>query len=332
MQRFVPLLAISLSSLLCATLQGGEKEDLSKKLVQEPEADRWELKIGVPSWVAGLRGDSGINGNTSHVTIGFNELVNKIDMAGSLRTELTRGRFGIMTDFSYLSVSDGVGADGILSKLDVQEDQILAEFGLRWKVIEGPRGWLEIIGGTRYTYLYEQLGLHSNDQRIGEVSNALAVAPALAGFRLAGVLRSLAGNEGGFSRLDLGRDEAAELAVAIGRIRGNIDEREKAIEKLLTKRLNRRLSRTDQWFDPYIGLRGQYNFSEKCYFLGRADISPFDVGADFAWQASAGFGYNVTDRIFGELVYRILSVDYRHDGLIYDMVTYGPELNVGIKF
>jgi hypothetical protein len=130
----------------------------------------------------------------------------------------------------------------------------------------------------------------------------------------------------------LAAEDAEQLADDIERIEDNTAERAKKIEKKLQKALNRRISLTEQWLDPYIGLRGRYNFSEKCYFLARADVSPFDVGADFAWQASAGFGCQLTQRIYGELVYRILDVDYRHDGFIYDNTTYGPEITLGMNF
>lgn len=105
-----------------------------------------------------------------------------------------------------------------------------------------------------------------------------------------------------------------------------------AIDRLLRRALNRKISRADDWFDPYIGVRGRYDFTSALYFTARADVSPFDVGADFAWQASAGFGCQLTSRIYSEVVYRILDVDYRHDGLIYDTTTHGPEISLGINF
>lgn len=303
-----------------------------KKLIQEPESDTWEFKLALPSWIAAIRGDGGVNGSTSHSNIGFNELANKIDMVASLRAEAGYGRFGLMADFSYLSVSDSVGKKGVIRGIDFQEDQILGDLGLRWRLVDAPRGWLDVIGGVRYTYIYTEIGLHSNSQAIGEAANRLAVAGALLRARVVQELIALSGREPNFAQIPIGAGEAERLIRAINRIEGNIAERREKIEKLLDRALNRRLSRVDDWFDPYIGLRGRYNFNDKMYFVGRADISPFDVGADFAWQASAGFGCYLTPRIYGELVYRIMDVDYRHDGLIYDMTTHGPELTLGMQF
>jgi hypothetical protein len=328
----VPLFALSLSVLICASVQAGEKQEHKDKIIEEPAAEKWELKIAVPSWIAASRGDVGLNGTTSHINIGFNEIVNKIDMAGSIRAEAGFGRFGILADFSYFSLSDSVGADGVVRKQDIREDEILGDLGLRWRLIDTPRGWLDVIGGVHYTYIYEELGLHSNDQAIRAAAIRLAIAGTRLRLGLARELRALSGNDAHFAIPPLGAGEAERLARIIGRIKGNTTERANAIDKLLRKELNRRLNRTDDWFDPYIGLRGRYNFSEKCYFIARADVSPFDIGSDFAWQASAGFGCQLKPRIYGELVYRILDIEYRHDGFIYDTTTHGPELTLGMIF
>ena len=96
--------------------------------------------------------------------------------------------------------------------------------------------------------------------------------------------------------------------------------------------LNRVISRTDDWWDPYIGLRGRYNLNEKFYLSGKADIGGFGVGSDLIWQAEAAFGVHVSRNIFTELGYRALSVDYEQDGVVADTVTHGPQLTMGIEF
>lgn len=297
-----------------------------------PQPDSWQFKLAVPSWIATARGDLGINGSTSHSNTGFNEVVNKIDMAGSLRGEASLGRFGFLADFSYFSISDSIGTDGLTRKVDFRQDQMLGDLGLRWRLIDTPSGWLDVIGGVRYTYLHEELGLQPNGQQVGAVAKELAIAGTLARLGLARGLIALSGNDAPIHFPPLGAGEAARLARVIDRIKGTTAERAAAIEKVLNKALSRRLTRTDQWLDPYIGLRGRYNFNDKCYAIARADVSPFDIGADFAWQASAGFGCQLSPRIYGEVVYRILDVDYRHDGLIYDTTSHGPEVTLGINF
>ncbi len=332
MKHTIAIACLAFTSVTCFQSYGGPPPETDKKIIEQPKEDHWELRLSMPGWIAMSQGDTGINGTTSHSIIGFNEIVNKIDMTASFRAELSRGRFGILGDFSYFSISDGVGAHGLLKKVDVREDQALVDLGLRWRLLEGPKGWLDFIGGTRYTYLYESIGLHSDDQQIGRTANALAVAGTLLRARLAGTLTSVNGSDQHFAVAPLAAQEPEKLARDIERIKGRTVDRANGIKKLLHKDLNQRITRTDDWYDPYFGLRGRYNITEKFYLLGRADISPFDIGSDFAWQTSAGFGLQLSPRLYSEVVYRILAVDYRHDGLIYNDTSHGPEVTLGFIF
>jgi hypothetical protein len=313
-------------------LFAGTKQ-VESKIVRAPEESEWRLKLALPAWIATTRGDTGVGGNTSHSNTGFNEIVNKVDMAAGLRAELWKGHFGVLTDFSNFSISDSIGVDLAIRKVDIQADQMLGDLGLAWRIIDSPRGTLEIIGGVRYTYLHEYVKLQGDDRKISAAADRLAIAgPALR--RLAeGEFEALRGRDGQrFSRPNLTEDQREKLVQELSRIRGERRERAERIEKALRRSFNQRISRTDQWLDPYFGVRGRYNFSNKIYVLGRADVSPFDVGADFAWQASAGFGLQLSSRVSYEVVYRILDVDYRHDGLIYDETAHGPEATLAITF
>ncbi len=46
----------------------------------------------------------------------------------------------------------------------------------------------------------------------------------------------------------------------------------------------------------------------------------------------AGFGCQLSRSIYAETTCRIYHVNYRDDGLIYDVLTYGPEGTLGIQF
>jgi hypothetical protein len=100
----------------------------------------------------------------------------------------------------------------------------------------------------------------------------------------------------------------------------------------LDKSLNQTLSRTDYWFDPYVGLRGRYNFNKVFYTAVRGEIGGFDVGSDLMWEVEGVIGINLTRSIFTEVGYRALSVDYNNDGLLFDTITHGPQITTGITF
>jgi hypothetical protein len=100
----------------------------------------------------------------------------------------------------------------------------------------------------------------------------------------------------------------------------------------LNKRLSQTLSRTDYWFDPYVGLRGRYNFNKTFYTAVRGEIGGFGVGADLMWEVEAVVGVNLTRNIFTEVGYRALGADYENDGLLFDAVMHGPQITTGITF
>jgi hypothetical protein len=297
--------------------------------VEKP--NEWELRLSVPGWLATVEGDSGINGQSSHMRLGFGEIVPKVDMAAALRFELRKGKFGIYGDFLYMSLSDGIGRDRLLKKISFRQDEYMADLGLSWKITESDRGYVEIIAGARYTNLFTEVTLQTNDQNVENVSERLAQAGTVARVVLREELRDISGNNPKLPGPQIAARQEGRLAGDINALRSQPDRQER-IERRLKRDLNRRLAATEYWFDPYVGIRGRYNFSEKVYFLGRADIGGFSIGADLSWQASAGFGYQLSERKFFEVTYRALGVDYENDGYIYDMITHGAEVSLGMTF
>jgi hypothetical protein len=100
----------------------------------------------------------------------------------------------------------------------------------------------------------------------------------------------------------------------------------------LDKSLNQTLARDDYWFDPYVGLRGRYNFNKVFYTAVRGEIGGFDVGADLMWEVEGVIGINLTRSIFTEVGYRALSIDYENNGLLFDAIMHGPQITTGITF
>ena len=74
----------------------------------------------------------------------------------------------------------------------------------------------------------------------------------------------------------------------------------------LDTKLNQTIARDDYWFDPYVGLRGRYNFNKTFYTAVRGEIGGFGVGADLMWEVEGVIGINLTRSIFTEIGYRAL--------------------------
>ena len=74
----------------------------------------------------------------------------------------------------------------------------------------------------------------------------------------------------------------------------------------LNTKLDQTIARQDDWFDPYVGLRGRYNFNKTFYTAVRGEIGGFGVGADLMWEVEGVLGINLTHCIFTEVGYRAL--------------------------
>lgn len=361
---------------LGATAFAGESD---KKVIAPPTPldDSWRFSLSVPGWIPWLQGDEGLNGKTSHVALGPNDIIPKIDMAADVRAEAHKGRLSVMGEFLYMSLSDGVGSNTVVQKVDVRVDQTMADLGFGWRLIDSPRGYLDVTAGVRYTNYYQRLTLQPNSRRINEVSTELVdtvgdrlrTALSESGLndlikdRLARRLSALADRKPTLPIPPLADGEPgpirdrirqiidakkAELVSAIrdrvtaatdalraraqARIDGIKTDLSRKIATILESKLDRSFARTDDWWDPYVGLRGRYNLNEKFYLTAKGDIGGFGVGSELSWTAEAALGYQLSRNLFTEVGYRALGVDYEKDGLTMKTVTHGPQVTLGIVF
>lgn len=100
----------------------------------------------------------------------------------------------------------------------------------------------------------------------------------------------------------------------------------------LNSKFSETLSKDDYWFDPYVGLRGRYNFNKTYYTAVRGEIGGFGVGADLMWEVETVVGINLTHCIFTEIGYRALGGNFEENNFKFDVVTHGPQITTGITF
>lgn len=86
------------------------------------------------------------------------------------------------------------------------------------------------------------------------------------------------------------------------------------------------------WVDPVVGARLFHGLTDKLSFQMQADVGGFDVGSKFTYQALATFNYTFTDHLSASVGYKVLSVDYDHDGHVFDTTLHGPVLGLTYRF
>ena len=128
----------------------------------------------------------------------------------------------------------------------------------------------------------------------------------------------------------------ASLQRQVIRAQSSVDQAEKqlaaAINKQLVNRLPTSASADEEWVDPIIGVRAQWNINDKWFLAGQSDIGGFGVGSDLAWSMQATAGYNFTKNVSAELGYRYLDTDYEDGAFTYDVAESGIYTSLNIRF
>jgi hypothetical protein len=327
---------------LFATVSGvaaGPVELEPKEMAAPPtiaESEPWHFNIGLPGWLAFVSGDIGLHGHTSSVDVDFGKIISHVTGIASFSADVRKGRFGVYADILYLGLSDTVYPSGLLSSTNLDLSEYLVDSEIYYRVIEGPRGSLDLRAGARYTDLYNRLGLVGNGPAIEQGATDLVNA-ANADLRelLDRLLHgALDGKNPPLPVPPLGFEEKIRLLRLIREARQHPETARRRIIDVLNKQLNSSFSLTERWTDPYIGIGGRYNLTKTFYLTGKVDVGGFDVGSFFTSQGYAAFGCQVARNIYSELGFRYLYDHFKDDsnGFLWKTWTYGPQITAGINF
>lgn len=98
------------------------------------------------------------------------------------------------------------------------------------------------------------------------------------------------------------------------------------------KTLPTKASAKQDWLDPIVGVRAQWNINEQWYLACKSDIGGFSVGSNLAWTLQATVGYNFNERFSAELGYRYLHTDYSEGSFDYDVAQAGIYTGFNFRF
>jgi hypothetical protein len=324
----------------------------------------WQITVDGPGWLASVSGHTGFHGVNPYVDVGFGSIIRHINAIYATEAEIRKGRFGLFGDVLYLSGQGGVNGTGLVSRVGAGLQQFTGETFLAYRIIDNPRGWLDLLGGFRFTYIGMQTTLSPNVPAIDAASTQLvdqffgAIKSSNVGALIQQDISNRLGSlQRGISALPVPpvaeaqfpiiRDALSQLLLSkqqmlAAAIRSGIDARVDALKaaltsqitSLVTKPLNRTYSFYDNWADPLIGLRGRFNLNKVFYLTGETDVGGFGIGSDIAFQAYGGLGCQLTHNIFSEVGYRYLYDDFRDEsvGYLYQLSTRGVQLKVGLRF
>ena len=369
MNLLVKLSIVAIFFLLIIPGWAGTQEEA--KVVEQPlvqTTEPWEITVGGPGWLAGVTGTTGFHGKNTNVDVGVGQILRDINVIYSLGGEVRKGRFGVLGDLLYLNAQAGTGeSSGLVSKVDLGLQQFGGQLFGSYRVIDGPRGWLDLLVGFRDTYIGQQVGLQANNLAIDAAStqlvDAVAQRVAIGVSDLETLIRADISNKlmaldnrtpilpvGPVTEFLKGKIldavqaqiqsrlpplEAAIQAKVQARVNQIKTGLENQISSFLTRQLNQSFSFYDNWLDPLIGLRGRLNLTKAFYLTGETDVGGFGIGSDIAVEAYAALGCDLTRNIYSEIGYRYLYDDFRDEGandFLYQLSVHGVQISVGLKF
>src|SRR5438034_4993727 len=156
-----------ISSLGAGTLELQPKETAPPSITQ---SEPWQFTIAAPGWLAGLDGTIGVRGINADINIGFDQILQHLDMIFAARAQAQKGPFAISGELIYIGLSDGAQINGLINNVHEQVDQTLVDGAVSWRLINQPRWSLDFAAGTHYTSIYERLTLNGDVVLIHQTS------------------------------------------------------------------------------------------------------------------------------------------------------------------
>jgi hypothetical protein len=153
--------------LRAGTVELQPKESAPPTITQ---SEPWQFTIAAPGWMAGLDGTIGVRGVNADIDVGFDQILQHLDMIFAMRAEAQKGPFGIYGEVIYIGLSDNTQINGLINNIHEQVDETLVDGALSWRLVNQPRWSLDLAAGTHYTSIYERLELHSDPVAIQQAS------------------------------------------------------------------------------------------------------------------------------------------------------------------
>src|ERR1044071_3079089 len=88
-----------ISSICAGTLELQPKENASPTIT---ESQPWQFTIAAPGWMAGMDGTIGVRGVNADIDVGFDEILQHLNMIFAARAEAQKGPFGIYGELIYI--------------------------------------------------------------------------------------------------------------------------------------------------------------------------------------------------------------------------------------
>ena len=256
----------------------------------------WEVRIGLPGWLAGISGDTGVKGVVADETFSFEQLfkhLTHVPLSLSFDTRYKRWEF--FGDGQFMVLGDEVTLPGLLfTNAHMSLTSGLGEGFVGYRLINCQRASLSLFAGFRYTYLGGELNIFDNGDA-----------------RLA-ILRQLLGLP---KKLEFS-DNTAWVDPVIG-ARGKI-----GIWKAISL-----YAEVDGG-----GFNANASSAFSIHRQGQTIVRTPIESTDWSYQVQGGLELQLTRWLWSQMGWRYLKYDYHESGFTFEPALSGPFIQAGINF
>jgi len=281
--------------------QSGDGKDYSKEV--PPIEKSWcetpppfEVRIGLPGWLAGVSGTSGVKGVTNFADVSFDQLLDHLThFPIALSIDARYRRWEFYTDGQYIEVGTSATLPGLLfTDANVHIKSAFAEAFVGYRLINCDKAFLSFFAGMRWSYLGGDLSIFDNgDARLVTLRELLGIK----------------------KRLDFS-DSTGWVDPVIG-LRGKVR---------IWKPISLYVEGDVGGFDANSGSAFELRREGRTIVKNPVDSS------DWSYQVQGGLELQLTRNIWAQAGWRYLNYDYRQEGFTDKVALNGPFLQFGMNF
>ena len=302
MNRLVNQFSFATMVLLAATIfAGSEPYDISKEAPPPPQP--WcetpatlEIRIGVPGWMAGVSGNSGVKGVVTDVDVSFDQLLTHLTHVPIvLSADVRYKRWEFFGDGQYMEVGASATLPGLLfTNANIHLKTGLAEGFVGYRLINCDKAALSLFAGARYNYQGGDLSIFNNgDARLVILRRLLGIRNKLAFSDSTDWVDPVIGARG---RVKIWR---ATSLYAEGDVGG---------------------------FEANSG--SAFEIHREGRTIARESVD----SSDWSYQVQGGLEFQISRWFWAQVGWRYLKYDYNQEGFTNKTALNGPQVQGGINF
>jgi opacity protein-like surface antigen len=255
-----------------------------------------EIRIGVPGWMAGVSGNSGVKGVVTSPDVSFDQILTHLTHVPlSLSVDVRYQRWEFFGDGLYLDVGASATLPGLLfTNANIHLQTGFAEGFVGYRVINCDKAALTLFAGARYSYQGGDLSIFNNgDARLVRLRQLLGIR----------------------NRLDFS-DSTDWVDPVIG-ARGRVK---------IWKATSLYAEADVGGFDANSG--SAYEIHREGRTIARETVD----SSDWSYQVQGGVEFQISRWFWLQLGWRYLKYDYKQEGFTNKTALNGPQIQGGINF